>query len=152
MPVKKQRKSNGLKIPEIRYGGRIITKLLNDVYYKLNHVLIIFESQEAFRLLVVHNGTKIMDETYKGLKNARIAFENTFRSKRFYLTSGAEWSDLYEAERSWVKALEDTPRSSFSTLTKSSKRIVRRLGKGAGRKERLNQPMSRHMAAASSVV
>jgi hypothetical protein len=151
MAVKKQRKSEGPQIPEIRYGGRIISILINAVYYKLSHVLIICESEEQFRLLVIHNNTKLMDETYKRMKNARISFEKTFKRKRFYLSSSSEWSDMYEAELPWVKALEDTPRAICSTLTRSSNKTRGQQGKQAGGKKRTNRPMRANLAAAPAI-
>jgi len=78
-----------------------ITKLINAVYYFLDHVFIII-SDGDYRLLVIHNNRVLWDKNYKTVRAARIAFAKRFKHKAYDLLKTNEWSHRYRPEKEWL--------------------------------------------------
>ena len=89
-----------MKKQQVKTKKRFITLLINSAHYFLQHVLIMRENKQ-YRLLVIHNKRKLMDNIFKNMKGARVSFSKSF-TKRRYESTRAEWSKLYQPEPGWL--------------------------------------------------
>ena len=88
--------SNTDTIQPVNCKKRLISRLINDVLYFFDFVLIILENKR-FRLPVIHKNRILFDKHFKTPRGARIAFEKLFNEKKVILEK-AEWSPLYKPE------------------------------------------------------
>jgi len=78
-----------------------ITKLVNAVFYFLEHVFII-NSTGDYRLLVIHRKRVLWDKNYKSIKGARIAFSKRFGKMACKHLKKNIWSHRYRPEKEWL--------------------------------------------------
>jgi len=78
-----------------------ITKLINALYYFLDHVFIII-ADEDYRLLVIHNNRLLWDKKYKSIRDARIAFSKRFGNMACDQLKKNIWSHRYDPDKDWL--------------------------------------------------
>lgn len=78
-----------------------ISLLLNSIYYFIESVFIM-AVKEGYRLVVMHRGRLLTDQTYKTVKGARIAFLKLYGYKAWREGARAEWSIFYPPEPQWL--------------------------------------------------
>ncbi len=96
-----------------------ISRLINSVLFFLPYVLVIKEEEKTFRLVVARDDQIMMDQRYKTLRGARIAFSKLFKDYRYSNKIKAHWSHFYPPGEIWLQArlnCENTP------LSKSKKK------------------------------
>ncbi len=77
-----------------------VSLLINSIYYFIESVFIM-AVKEGFRLVVIHQGRLLTDQTYKTVKGARIAFLKHYGYKAWREGTKAEWSVFYPPESQW---------------------------------------------------
>jgi len=77
-----------------------ISVLINSVYFFIESVLIL-ETSKGFRLLAIHQGKIIADETYKTAKGAKFAFIKFFQYKAWEEGVKPQWTPFYPPENNW---------------------------------------------------
>ena len=78
-----------------------VSLLINSVYFFIESVLIL-ETAEGYRLLAIHQGRLITDETYKTSKGAKIAFLKFFGYKAWDEGVKPQWTPFYPPEQPWL--------------------------------------------------
>ncbi len=82
-------------------GKKEISLLINSAYYFIECVYI-SRFNDGFRLIVLHQGTVLMDAIYKTVRGARIAFSRLYKNRSWKEEVKAEWSDFYLPEMCWI--------------------------------------------------
>jgi hypothetical protein len=82
-----------------------ISLLSNSTDYFLQTVFITGE-KNAFRLLVIHNDTVLMDKLFPSVRGTRIAFAKYFGNRTWKKHIKAEWSHFYQPEKEWLMQRE----------------------------------------------
>lgn len=85
-----------------------ISILVNSIYYFIESVFIV-NVKKVYRLVAVHQGRLLADETYKTARGAKIAFLKRYGKKTWQNGVKAEWTRFYPPEPVWFgeKFLED---------------------------------------------
>ncbi len=93
----------GVELRQTRTGGdpTRISLMVNSVYFFIESVFIL-ETAEGYRLLAIHQGKLIADETYKTPKGARIAFLKFFGDKAWEEGVKPQWTPFYPPEQPWL--------------------------------------------------
>jgi len=78
-----------------------VSLLINSVYFFIESVLIL-QTAEGYRLLAIHQGRLIADETYKTSKGAKIAFLKFFGYKAWDDGVKPQWTPFYPPEQPWL--------------------------------------------------
>lgn len=92
-----EKKLPGKKMPEGVPGARRISLLTNGVYYFIETVFLL-ETVEGYRLIAIHGGKLLIDETYKTAKGARIAFLKFYGYKAWEEGVKPFWTPFYPPE------------------------------------------------------
>jgi hypothetical protein len=79
-----------------------ISRLINSIYYFIESVFIIAEKQ-GYRLVAIHQGKLLTDQTYKTVKGARIAFLKMWSYKAWKEGVKAKWSHFYPPDPKWLE-------------------------------------------------
>jgi hypothetical protein len=74
-----------------------VSHLQNSIYYFLQGVSII-QQDSGYRLLVLHQGRLLDDNTYKTVKGARIGFSKRYKYKLWDQGVEPKWSPFYTPE------------------------------------------------------
>ncbi len=61
-------------------------------------------SGDDYRLIVVHNGKLLAEDTYKSAKGARIAFLKLYWHHAWQDNIKPQWTSFYSPEKDWLKA------------------------------------------------
>lgn len=72
--------------------------LLNFYKYFLEFAVILCY-HDHYRLLVIHKGELVVDNTYRTHKAARVAFSRFFKDRAWKRYDQPEWSEFYEFEK-----------------------------------------------------
>lgn len=80
-----------------------VSYLQNSIYYFLQGVSII-QQDSGYRLLVLHQGKLLDDNTYKTVKGARIGFSKRYKYKLWDQGVEPKWSPFYTPEERVLKA------------------------------------------------
>jgi hypothetical protein len=83
-----------------------VSHLQNSIYYFLQGVSII-QQDSGYRLLVLHQGRLLDDNTYKTVKGARIGFSKRYKYKLWNQGVGPEWGPFYTPEERVSRANVD---------------------------------------------
>lgn len=78
-----------------------ISLLINSVYFFIESVFIM-ETARGYRLLAIHQGRLITDQTYKTPKGAKIAFLKFFGYKAWEEGVKTRWTPFYPPEQPWL--------------------------------------------------
>ncbi|MCP4215959.1 MAG: hypothetical protein GY765_15000 [bacterium] len=78
-----------------------ISLLINALYYFIESVLIV-EDKGKFRLIAIHRGRLLADQSYSTAKGAKIAFLKFFSYKAWREGTRAEWTSFYPPESKWL--------------------------------------------------
>lgn len=90
-----------LRQAETRGDPIKVSLLINSVYFFIESVLIL-ETAEGYRMLAIHQGKLIADETYKTPKGAKIAFLKFFGYKAWDEGVKPQWTPFYPPEQPWL--------------------------------------------------
>jgi hypothetical protein len=83
-----------------------VSYLQNSIYYFLQEVSII-QQDSGYRLLVLHQGRLLDDNTYKTVKGARIGFSRRYKYKLWEQGVEPEWGPFYTPEERVLNANVD---------------------------------------------
>ncbi|MCU0286901.1 MAG: hypothetical protein MUF15_10940 [Acidobacteria bacterium] len=78
-----------------------ISLLVNSIYFFIESVFII-SVDGGYRLIAIHQGRLLTDETYKTSRGARIAFSKFYGYKAWKDGIKAQWSRFYSPEAKWI--------------------------------------------------
>lgn len=78
-----------------------VSMLINSIFYFLESVFIM-TVEDGFRLVVIHHGYLLTDETYKTPKGAKIAFLKFWSYKAWEENVKPQWSHFYPPETKWL--------------------------------------------------
>lgn len=78
-----------------------VALLVNSVYFFIESVFIL-ETPDGYRLLAIHQGKLLADETYKTPKGAKIAFLKFFGYKAWEEGVKTQWTPFYPPEQPWL--------------------------------------------------
>ncbi len=90
---------------ELRQEGETPTKmsrLVNSIYYFIEFVFIIAENS-GYRLVAIHQGKLLTNQTYKTAKGARIAFLKFWNYRAWKEGVKPKWSQFYLPDAKWLK-------------------------------------------------
>ena len=79
-----------------------ISRLVNSIYYFIESVFIIAEKQ-GYRLVAIHQGNLLTDQTYKTAKGARIAFLKFWSYRVWRDGVKPKWSHFYPPDPKWLE-------------------------------------------------
>ena len=79
-----------------------ISILINSIFYFINSVFII-RNNDAYRLVAIHKGKLLIDNPYKTLRGAKIAFARLFGKRGWKEDLKANWSIFYKPDARWLK-------------------------------------------------
>ncbi|MCP4653733.1 MAG: hypothetical protein GY858_10195 [Candidatus Omnitrophica bacterium] len=79
-----------------------ISRLINSIYYFIENVFIASEN-ESYRLVAVHHGNLLTNETYKTAKGARIAFFKFWSYRAWEEGVKPKWSRFYPPDPEWLE-------------------------------------------------
>jgi hypothetical protein len=100
--MRKQKKKN--VSPNNGNGKALkVSHLQNSIYYFLQGVSII-QQDSGYRLLVLHQGRLLDDNTYKTVKGARIGFSKRYKYKLWDKEVEPRWSPFYTPEERVLRA------------------------------------------------
>ena len=85
-----------------------ITRLLNSIYYFIEHVYIT-KYYGSFRLIAKQQGRLLCDQLYPNLRGAKIAFAKRFNYKLWDENAKPHWSHFYTPDLQWYKII--TPKT-----------------------------------------
>lgn len=75
-------------------GDAKVSVLTNSIHYFLGSVFILRES-DSYRLVVLHNGRLLVDESYKTAKSCKIAFSRFYGSRLWKMGAKPCWSPFH---------------------------------------------------------
>lgn len=81
--------------------SRYISMLLNSLYFFIEIVFILKDGEE-YRLVAVHEGRVLADETYAGFEEAKQVFWDRFKGRRHRRDQEPMWSFFYPPEPDWL--------------------------------------------------
>ena len=79
-----------------------ISRLINSIYYFIECVFIAVE-EEGYRLVVIHQGNLLTDQTYKTAKGAKIAFLKFWSYRVWQEGVKPKWSHFYPPDPKWLE-------------------------------------------------
>ncbi len=79
-----------------------MSRLINSIYYFIEYVFIMTEN-EGYRLVAIHQGKLLTDETYKTAKGAKIAFLKFWKYRAWQQGVRPTWSHFYPPDSKWLK-------------------------------------------------
>lgn len=97
-----------------------IQRLKNSIHYGLESAFIMF-TDEVHRLIVVNAGRVLIDESYRTLRGAKIAFAKYFRTDKMTeaITIKADWSHTYPVDTTWLEQYFDNKVVEKSSMEKT---------------------------------
>lgn len=85
-----------------------ISTLCNAVYFFFQRVFIISDN-DTYRLIAIHNGELLADESYKTAKGAKIAFLKLYWYRAWREGVKPQWTDFYIPDAKWLEERFKTP-------------------------------------------
>lgn len=85
-----------------------VSILSNAVYYFFQRVFIVSYSG-TYRLIAVHNGELLADESYNTAKGAKIAFLKLYWYRAWQDGVKPEWTSFYVPDHEWLSGKFELP-------------------------------------------
>lgn len=111
------------------FSDKKISSLVNSIFYFLNYVIIVQETQ-GFRLIAIHGNKKKMDQVYPTLRGAKIAFSKMFKINKVNKRRGEDkslWTPFYHPESLFIDGLLKSPYIPLYSLKQKSKKIKKKI-------------------------
>jgi hypothetical protein len=80
-----------------------ISRLTNSIYYSVGTCFIMTMTDEAYRLLAIHEKKVLAYRNYTTLRGARISFSRQFKNLAWRDDVVSEWSHFYPPDRDWIE-------------------------------------------------
>jgi len=100
---------------ELKLEQTKMSRLINSIYYFIEYVFIMAEN-ESYRLVAIHQGKLLTNETYKTAKGAKIAFLKFWNYRAWQEGVRPKWSPFYPPDSKWLKEKKEIIRPTHYTL------------------------------------
>lgn len=79
-----------------------VSILMNSVYFYLGSAYIIKKKENAFRLVVLHNGRIMCDEMYTSARGGKVAFSRLYGDRSWIYGMKPLWTPFYDPDSEYI--------------------------------------------------
>lgn len=84
-------------------GEKVSVSIMSNAIYYFFHRVFIITENNSYRLIAIHNGEILVDETYKTAKGAKIAFLKLYWYRAWQEGVRPHWTDFYTPDEEWLR-------------------------------------------------